>query len=100
MTCNGNFVAGKQITLSAGNLFEGTGLIKAPTIEISTKCFEFTGTIDCSGTCTIKSEEPFDAKMFKRTGGGEFIIIIEPFKPQNENFEAPQWTPNRRYVLS
>lgn len=71
---DGVFIATEKITLKAGETIEGTGLIQAPLIEILTKKFAFTGTIDCSGKCTIQTEEPVDTATFTSKGGGEFVI--------------------------
>ncbi len=54
----------------------GKGLIRAPDILIKAKFFAFTGTIDCSNTCTIITSAPFNEAMCQRTGGGEWIVII------------------------
>ncbi|SCA63468.1 Uncharacterized protein SCG7109_AP_00080 [Chlamydiales bacterium SCGC AG-110-M15] len=74
---NGELVGSESVKLSCGTL-TGTGLIKAPRVEIKTKLFAYTGTIDCDGECIIRVSQVFDETMFKRAGAGEFIIVIEP----------------------
>lgn len=54
----------------------GKGAIRSPHIIIRTQTFAFKGVIDCHGKCTIIVGTPFDANMFKRRGGGEFIIVV------------------------
>lgn len=72
---NGDYYAMQKVSLKSNN-FKGTGLVEAPTIYITTKKFEFTGTLRCHGTCIIHAGESFDENMFKREGDGKFIIIV------------------------
>lgn len=73
---NGELIGTESANLSCDTL-SGKGLIRSPQISIKTKIFAFTGTIDCDGQCTIITSAPFDDKMFKRKGKGEFIIIVD-----------------------
>jgi hypothetical protein len=73
---NGELVGTESATLSCDTL-SGKGVLSSPQISIKTKIFAYTGTIDCNGKCTIITNSPFDDKMFKRKGKGEFIIIID-----------------------
>ncbi|MCE5316423.1 MAG: hypothetical protein LLG04_03545 [Parachlamydia sp.] len=73
---NGELNGSETATLSCETL-SGKGLIKSPQISIKTKIFAYTGTIECSETCTIVASKSFDESMFKRKGNGEFVIIIE-----------------------
>lgn len=85
MTVNtGKIVAVESIDLTAKEELSGDGLIEAPVIHISVKTFTFTGTINCSKTCVITAETPFDQSMFKREGNGEFIIKIEEKKTASD----------------
>lgn len=72
---------GQLIGLDAANLscdrLTGKGLISAPQITIKAKTFAFTGVIECDGKCTITTSSPFNERMFKKRGNGEFVIIIE-----------------------
>lgn len=74
---DGQMIAANEIKLKCGQVFKGEGLMKAPVIDIKTKKFEFTGTIECDQTCTITVQEPFDESQFKRLGQGQFTIIID-----------------------
>jgi hypothetical protein len=78
LLADGNFFAEQSIDVSCSEIIRGRGRLKAPTLHIVTKNFAFTGTIECSGTCEIISQEPFNQKMFKRKGPGRFIIKIDP----------------------
>lgn len=73
---NGELIGVESLTLSSDTL-SGKGLISSPHISINTKTFAFTGTIECNGTCTIITRHSFDARMFKRRGAGEFIIVVD-----------------------
>lgn len=73
---NGELTGTETATLACETL-SGKGLIKSPQISIKTKIFAFTGTIECTGTCTIMASKSFDESMFKRKGNGEFVIIID-----------------------
>jgi hypothetical protein len=73
---NGELIGIETATLSCDTL-TGKGTISSPQISINTKIFAYTGKIDCSGKCTIIAGSSFNEKMFKRTGGGEFVIIID-----------------------
>ncbi|MBA2728359.1 MAG: hypothetical protein H0U49_09335 [Parachlamydiaceae bacterium] len=73
---NGELIGTESATLSCDTL-SGKGLLSSPQISIKTEVFAYTGKIDCSGKCTIIANRPFDDKMFKRSGGGEFVIIID-----------------------
>jgi len=70
----GELIAEESLTLLVNELLSGNGLIEAPVINISAKTFAFTGTIRCSGTCTIETQTPFDHTMFTKEGTGEFIF--------------------------
>lgn len=72
------FIASTSIELKAKSSIIGKGLIAAPHITINAKKFEFIGTIDCSDTCHITIQEPFDETMFTRKGSGSFTITIDP----------------------
>lgn len=98
---NGSFVAVEKIVLSAGEAVQGSGYIEAPFIEISTKKFAFTGTINCSMKCIIQSEELFDPKVFTAKGGGEFIIINQPFVSLTEtvDLEIPKVSVSKQTKL-
>lgn len=84
---NGELIGTESATLSCDTL-SGKGLLSSPQISIKTKIFAYTGTIDCSGKCTIITNSPFDDKMFKRQGGGEFIIIIDENPVKNTSKQA------------
>ncbi|MFY7843475.1 MAG: hypothetical protein ACOVOR_05645 [Rhabdochlamydiaceae bacterium] len=71
---SGKLIGTESASISCDNL-SGKGLISSPQISINTNVFNYTGTIECSGKCTIVVNNSFDANMFKRQGGGEFIII-------------------------
>ena len=73
---NGELIGIESIHASCETL-SGKGLISSPQITIKTQIFAYTGTIDCSGKCTIITSQPFNEKIFKRGGRGEFIIIID-----------------------
>lgn len=73
---NGELIGTESANLSCDTL-SGKGLISSPQISIKTKIFAYTGKINCNGKCTIITSSPFDEKMFKREGGGEFVIIID-----------------------
>lgn len=87
IVADGEFIASKKIMFTAGEEFKGKGLLEAPDIEITAKTFLFSGTIDCSGTCKIRTEVPFDETMFKRKGSGNFII--ERYQQSDTNVQAP-----------
>src|SRR5690242_13144831 len=91
---NGGKFQGKQLNLNVAGTLEnngqligtesarincdtitGKGLIESPDITLRTHTFAYTGTINCSGKCVIISSTPFNEKMFKRMGKGEFIIV-------------------------
>ncbi len=73
---NGELIGTTSATLCCDTL-SGNGLIQAPSISITAKTFDFKGTIDCSNCCTITTATPFKKKMFKRSGGGEFIFVVD-----------------------
>lgn len=73
---NGTLIGTESAKLSCDTL-SGNGLIRSPQIFIQSKMFAYTGTIDCNGKCTIVTCAPFNENMFKRKGGGEFIIVID-----------------------
>lgn len=77
-TDGGEHVASEMIKIDSRSHVRGNGLLKAPKIRIKTKKFEFAGTISCDVSCVIITEEPFNHKMFKRTGMGQFSFITEP----------------------
>jgi len=54
----------------------GDGLIKAPKVNITTKTFAYTGTIECEESCKIVVGEPFDENIFKKVGPGKFEIVV------------------------
>jgi hypothetical protein len=84
-TNDSEMTAGQKINLQCGGILSGNGLFKAPEIEITAKTFRFTGTIECTGTCKISTQEPFDATMFKRKGNGKFIIaVVAPQEQLNQ----------------
>lgn len=74
---SGQLIGTESATFSCDTI-TGKGLIKSPQIVLKAKLFAFKGTIECSGKCTITTSAPFDEKMFKRKGGGEFVIIHDP----------------------
>ncbi|BDC34714.1 hypothetical protein Noda2021_06720 [Candidatus Dependentiae bacterium Noda2021] len=74
----GEYVASEMIKIDSKSHVRGNGLLKAPKIRIKTKKFEFAGTISCDVLCVIITEEPFNHKMFKQTGRGQFSFITEP----------------------
>lgn len=57
--------------------FSGMGLLSSPQISIEAKKLTFTGTINCSNRCIIITKSPIDENMFKRTGEGQFIFIVD-----------------------
>ena len=73
---NGELIGIESARISC-DTFSGKGILRAPDIQLKTAVFAYTGTIDCSGKCTITTSESFNQKMFKRRGGGEFKIIID-----------------------
>lgn len=73
---NGELIGTETANLACDTL-SGKGLIRSPQISIRAKLFAYTGTIDCNGKCTIVTSAPFNEKMFKRKGGGEFVILID-----------------------
>lgn len=73
---NGELIGTESAALSC-DTFAGKGLLSSPQISIRTNTFAYTGKIDCSGKCTIIASSPFNQKMFRRSGGGEFIVIID-----------------------
>ncbi len=95
MNNNGVTSAGKKLCLTCGGTIKGNGRFEAPEIEIRTKKFEFTGTISCTKKCVIIVQEPFDQAMFKRTGGGEFVIKIESVAADSKAEE-----PERTYTVT
>lgn len=74
---NGNLIGKDSVNINV-NTFSGLGSIIAPNVMITVKKFEYIGTINCSGTCTIKAGQPFDASQFNAIGGGEVVITIDP----------------------
>jgi hypothetical protein len=77
MVNNGKMVATEAIKIKYETSFGGSGYLEAPYIEITTKKFEFTGTIKCDGKCVITVQEPFDQSIFTKTGTGEFIVNVD-----------------------
>jgi len=75
---NDDKMVGVEINLQCGGKFTGKGYLEAPIINITATKFDFTGTIKCGGKCIITVKEPFNQKMFKRLGKGEFLIKIDP----------------------
>jgi hypothetical protein len=73
---NGELIGTESANIGCDTL-SGKGVIRSPQITIQSKLFAYTGIIDCSGKCIITVSSPFNEKMFKRKGGGEFIIIID-----------------------
>jgi filamentous hemagglutinin len=88
---NGELIGTESAAISCDTL-SGKGLISSPQISIKTKLFAYTGTIDCNGKCTITTSSPFDQKMFKRSGGGEFIIIVDKTAKQAVKYLAEEYT--------
>lgn len=78
MTIDGEYNSDKLLYLTCEEFFEGNGVLKSPVITIVASRFAFNGTIHCTGTCTITAKESFNEKIFKREGGGQFIITIDP----------------------
>ncbi len=78
MTADETFTGAEAINLSVGETLRGSGNFRAPVIDITAKKFEFTGTIHCDNVCNITTQEPFNEKMFKRSGKGKFIIKADP----------------------
>lgn len=62
------------------NTIQGDGLILSKKITIVCDEFNFTGTIECNGECSIYCKNPFDYDAFKRKGRGRFVIIISPYR--------------------
>lgn len=73
---NGELIGTESAKISCDTL-SGKGVITSPEISIKTGIFAYTGKIECSGKCIIIAKSPFNEKMFKRSGKGEFIIIID-----------------------
>lgn len=93
---DGKFTAAKKLVLTAGEEVGGSGYMRAPEIEITTKRFTFIGTINCSKKCIIKTQVPFDHTMFKREGSGDFIFITTEGSNQIGNHQviSPVINPN------
>ncbi len=88
---NGELIGTESANLSCDTL-SGKGFIRSPQISIETNIFAFTGTIDCGNKCTIISKTPFDEKMFKRKGDGEFVILIENSEKTTDKNSARSMT--------
>lgn len=73
---NGELIGTETAKLSCETL-TGKGIINSPEITIRTNIFAYTGTINCTGKCVIIASTPFNEKMFKRVGKGEFIIVYD-----------------------
>lgn len=88
------FSAEKKMQLTCTNAFSGKGHLRAPEICIKAKKFNFTGTINCSQTCTIIVQEEFDRNMFTKAGKGQFIITVDPhasLEGDMPKFEIPKF---------
>lgn len=55
----GTICADESIYIECGNL-SGNGVIKGPKIKIYAKNFNFTGSIECDGECTIITQRAID----------------------------------------
>lgn len=73
---NGSLI-GTQSAYIKCDTITGKGLISSPQITLKAKIFAYTGTIDCSGICTIITSSPVDVNLFKRTGGGQFVYVVD-----------------------
>lgn len=73
---NGKIIAQEVIYAECGKL-TGNGLFKAKNIEIITKDFNFTGTIECSQDCYITTKKPVDKSKFKMAGSGKFNFNVD-----------------------
>jgi len=74
---NGELIGHNSATIYC-RAVAGKGLIQSPSIFLQTQEFAFTGTVHCEGVCTIIAKVPFDETGFKRSGNGEFIVLIDP----------------------
>lgn len=74
---NSGELIGTESAYISCDTITGKGAIRSPQIQLEAAIFAFTGTIDCSGKCTIVTSKSFDERMFKRTGGGEFTVVID-----------------------
>ena len=89
MNMDDECIASKSLTLTCQETFQGRGYLKSPLITITANKFDFKGTIHCTGTCHITAKERFNEKMFKRDGGGQFIITVDPqLSLQDKNRET------------
>jgi hypothetical protein len=79
---NGELIGTESATIVCDTI-SGKGLLSSPQISLKAKVFAYTGTIDCAGKCTIVTASAFNEGMFKRTGGGEFVIVVDPNLGQN-----------------
>lgn len=70
---DGDIVGQESLTITCDSM-SGTGELQSPKITINTKKFNFQGTIDCSGTCSITSQSPLDVSHFSYIGTGQLII--------------------------
>lgn len=88
---DGRLIAAKEINLTCGRTFSGTGYLEAPVITIKATTFAFTGTIKCDQLCTIITKNSFNQAMFKRLGNGKFVIKIDPSLSFED--DTPQYIP-------
>ncbi len=86
LNADGVIGAKKTVSIRCSKLLSGKGSVIAPEVTIVVKKFDFRGTIDCSGTCVITTQEPFDEMMFTKKGDGKFIVNVDPYLrfPENE----------------
>lgn len=72
----GELIGTESANLSCDTL-TGKGLISAPMITIKAKIFAFTGRIHCTNQCLIITSQPFNERMFKALGGGQFTVVVD-----------------------
>lgn len=86
LNADGVIGAKKTVSIRCSKLLSGKGSVIAPEVTIVAKKFDFRGTIECSGTCVITTQEPFDETMFTKKGDGKFIVNVDPYLrfPENE----------------
>lgn len=86
---NNGLLVGYQSATIVADSMRGTGILRSPKILIEVESFEYTGTIDCSEECTIRSAIPFDETQFKQEGEGKFTILC-PCYCMEENEDLPE----------
>jgi hypothetical protein len=89
MISDDSIIAKEKCNLTIGGTLKGSGYIESPLINICVGKFEFTGKIHCNNECTITAKEPFNEDIFQRSGGGRFIIKIDPNLKLNKSDEIP-----------